>query len=118
MVSCKELIQKATEDALKNTFYKECEKRIWCYFVTDGQFVKIGVSEGINRRMVEIQTGNPREISLIGLFELKTFHQALAAEHDLHKHFDKYHLRGEWFDILGNQDFTEFCESDGFEQEK
>lgn len=70
------------------------------YFVSDGQFVKIGVAKNIEKRIIELQTGNGRKIELLADLPCATEKLAYRVESLLHDYFYKYRKEGEWFDIL------------------
>lgn len=64
------------------------------YFMFDGEFIKIGKSKSVEsafERIASIQTGNPREVSLIGV--------TCEEEHALHRFFSEERIRGEWFRV-------------------
>ena len=93
------------------------------YFVSDGEYVKIGKGYPI-ARMKGLQTGNPRELSLLFTIpvgeitteERRNYNSPLFHRHDgvsyaedmIHSFFRDSHLRGEWFDILDQIDTEEF----------
>lgn len=61
------------------------------YFVTDGEFVKIGTSNDPHRRISDFQVGNPRALTLIATIE---------GGHHLEKKIHKIlpnRTSGEWF---------------------
>lgn len=64
------------------------------YLMFDGQYIKIGQSSdlaGAFDRLKSCQTGNPRELSIIGVTSLP--------EKELHERFANDHIRGEWFAV-------------------
>jgi hypothetical protein len=63
------------------------------YFITDGEFIKIGKSENPIKRMKKMQTGNARELKMLGYYE--DYDEEL--EGYIHKSFSEYRVRGEWF---------------------
>lgn len=73
----------------------------YVYFVSDQQFVKIGVAENPKDRLGGIQTGNPRECSLLYLIPLDSKSSALSLESFLHEAYARYRMQGEWFDLIG-----------------
>lgn len=73
--------------------------KAYVYFITDGEFVKIGVSDNPTTRAAEIQTGSPREIIVICAIPCKTKSAAFNLENKLHSVYDFAHVRGEWFNI-------------------
>lgn len=57
-------------------------------------WIKVGFTAGsAERRMAQLQTGQPRKLRLLG-----TIPGTLADEKSLHKEFDVYRGNGEWFE--------------------
>lgn len=71
------------------------------YFITDGEYVKIGITEDIEKRLSGIQTGNPKKIKLIHYIEGNK-------EYEYHRKFKKYRANGEWF--IFNKEIKDFIE--------
>jgi len=63
------------------------------YFITDGEFIKIGKSENPIDRMKKMQTGNARELKMLATYQC--YDEDL--EGYIHKRFATYRFRGEWF---------------------
>lgn len=72
---------------------------VFIYFISDGEFVKIGKANNPQMRIKQIQTGNARELYIMGLIACESSYQANMLEGALHKYFNKYRKCGEWFDI-------------------
>lgn len=80
------------------------------YFITDGEYVKIGKGLPVHR-MKSCQTGNARRLRLLFTIpigpipkdstEAWRISAGRTAEDILHNLFGKYNINGEWFDILG-----------------
>ena len=71
----------------------------YTYAIWDGEYVKIGKScSHPKRRMDTLQTGNPRQLSLLA-------YSATLSESDVHKRLSRWRVRGEWFspstEVLG-----------------
>lgn len=64
------------------------------YFITDGEFVKMGIVTSPKSRLESLQVGNPRDLKL--LYAGRTSN-ARHQENHLHKKFKHLHVRGEWF---------------------
>ena len=66
----------------------------WIYFIRQGgqEVVKIGRSESPQRRLDELQTGNPHTLNLMGVIPESNW-----TEKTLHDRFDELHMRGEWY---------------------
>lgn len=71
------------------------------YFISDGEFIKIGKSNNPKKRMSELQVGNARDLHL--LFQIPTVSEkaAFEAEKMLHRVYRDYSANGEWFKIHG-----------------
>lgn len=95
--------------SMPHFIYMNCEKNLYrrtgiapayVYFVSDGQFVKIGVAQDPQKRLASLQTGNPRELEIINLIPAKSKEDALVIEGTLHEAYCSFKKAGEWFDIL------------------
>jgi hypothetical protein len=66
------------------------------YIISDGSRVKIGWSRNPEKRLKQLQTGNPSKLKL-----LKVYDVLRVKERYLHKSLMLYKTRhnGEWFDI-------------------
>jgi hypothetical protein len=65
--------------------------RVWTYSLSDGLAVKIGWSAGHpQRRLDDLQVGNPRSLVLLG-------YTAHLTESEAHRLYQRFHVRGEWF---------------------
>jgi len=71
------------------------EKISYVYFIRAGKHgpIKIGKSVNPQMRMAELQTGNLRLLRIVGLIPNASF----EVEQDLHRRFDKFGIRGEWY---------------------
>lgn len=58
--------------------------------------VKIGIAKNPKQRLSNLQISCPYHLTL---YKTKNPHDAEAVEEYLHNRFNKYHMRGEWFDI-------------------
>ena len=81
---------------------------------------KIGISENTKGRMDSISTCNPYAITLI--YESKKISNASKIEKQLHKNYEKFNQKNEWFkfsDINSIISFVnQYVESHGFVEEK
>ena len=66
------------------------------YFISCGDFVKIGVSVDPNKRLQNLQTANPFKLKL-----LATTRGGYFLESHLHTQFEFLHHRNEWFRLEG-----------------
>jgi len=76
---------------------------VWVYFLKESgtNFVKIGYAADLEQRIRGIQTGNPRELVLIGLIPVANADGARAKEKRLYSsyHHGPHWKKGEWFDL-------------------
>jgi hypothetical protein len=64
------------------------------YFMRVQNFVKIGLSNDVDRRRRQIQGANPHRVRL-----LLAIRGNVKYEEFLHASFHEYHVRGEWFEL-------------------
>lgn len=64
------------------------------YFITDGEYTKIGVADNPEKRLMELQTGNGRRLKL-----LLSVDGSYEEEGRLHSVLGKHRQVGEWFEI-------------------
>lgn len=82
------------------TKYILVEEINYCvYFITDGEYVKIGIAASLPNRMKQLQTGNARKLKAIYIINAETQIDALKIEGELHKEFKEKQCIGEWFNI-------------------
>lgn len=67
------------------------------YLIESGGLYKIGVSQDVNKRIRNLQTGSAHTVICVAYYQ--TDKPAREVESALHKLFAKYRLRGEWFDF-------------------
>lgn len=66
----------------------------YIYFVTDMEFIKIGITKKLASRMSSLQTGNPKKLHLIGAAT-----GSKKYEKEQHKMWEGKSANGEWFKI-------------------
>lgn len=74
------------------------------YFIRAGEFVKIGRTRDVRRRIETLQIGNPHKLVLLGLVI------GWQNETEYHDRFCRSHFRGEWFRFT--KDIQEFAKTD------
>ena len=69
------------------------------YFISyeDMNYIKIGVSFDIYKRLIYMQMGCPVLLSLIGYIKVNTGSNARKIERSFHEKFNKNRMHGEWF---------------------
>lgn len=70
------------------------------YAICDGEWVKIGIARNAQARLSLLQVGNPRKLTL-AIFE--RLEHPERVEKDLHQHFAKRRVRGEWFSVTADE---------------
>lgn len=98
------------------------------YVITDGSgYVKIGATNQLKQRLITIQTGNPRPITVLFTFETDTLREDRMLEKALHNEFVQFRLSfdngfiSEWFTgkvldrLNASDDFIKYiCDKYGF----
>ena len=64
------------------------------YFISDGDYIKIGKATDVDKRLKGLQTGSSRK-----LFKSHILDGGYELESRLHIIFNKYRFFGEWFDL-------------------
>jgi len=85
-----------------NEFNKNKELVDYLYFISDGEYLKIGKTKHPKKRLANLQVGNPRELKIIGCFEVTDAIEENLCEHPetfFHTLLKDYRESGEWFDI-------------------
>lgn len=70
------------------------------YFITDGEYTKIGIATSLKRRLSGLQTSNPRKLTVVCTIPNSDKHKMQCYEAKLHKYFEKKNMNGEWFDLI------------------
>lgn len=60
------------------------------YFIRSGDYIKIGSSVNIRKRMKSLQIGNPIKLKLI-------YYNNKLSEYLMHNQFSSDYIHGEWF---------------------
>lgn len=69
------------------------------YFISDGEFCKIGKADNVDVRLKQLQTSNAKPLFVIGYIPCKNPTSALRKENILHSNFAKNKMSGEWYRI-------------------
>lgn len=74
-------------------------KRQYVYIIgsSDTDFIKIGVSNNVEKRLAQLQTGSWAELSV--LYRSMVCSNAFNIEAKIHAAIQEQHVRGEWYDI-------------------
>ena len=79
--------------------YDSDNPNVFVYFISDSHFMKIGIAKKPQKRLLELQTGNPNKLTVRYLIPCKNERCAYSAETLLHWLYKDYQRYGEWFDI-------------------
>lgn len=94
---------------------------MYIYFIKAGKYLKIGISEDPEKRLSQLQTGSPLELSLIDKVKVRSESEAKAIESAMHIHFRGKRIKGEWFKGVTSSKATRICReivSDGKERKR
>lgn len=87
----------------KENLSKSFAKKSGIYILYSCGYYKIGITTNIDKRISDLQTGNP---FLIQLVFFKIVNDASALESKLHKKYKNKNVLGEWF-WLNNEDIQD-----------
>ena len=96
----KDTIEQYEKDYPEKARNEEC----FVYFITDGNYLKIGVSKDVERRIKQLQTAHGNKLKLIRKVKCQTRDSAFKSEKWLHDMFSLYQTdndnkSSEWFEI-------------------
>ncbi|MEM7537344.1 MAG: GIY-YIG nuclease family protein [Chloroflexota bacterium] len=90
------------DNSIKRLIDNEGKEFVYFIHENDTNHYKIGKSSKPEKRVGQLQTGNPRGLQIP--YILPTYDMSLL-ESELHEHFKERHLKGEWF-ALRNDDIN------------
>lgn len=76
-------------------------KPYFCYIVKGGNHLKVGHAKNVDKRIKELQTGNPKPMELVATKSFKFLSEARRMEKKIHRLCKKTRGIGEWFDFRG-----------------
>lgn len=76
---------------------KSGETSLYVFCTDDWEAFKVGISNDVDDRWAELQTGNHREIELVFEYRFNDRETARRIERILHERLKRYRLSGEWF---------------------
>ena len=86
----------------------------WVYIISDGTDIKIGKSNDPIYRLSMLQTGNKHELTIIRLIECETDQKAYIIEKGLHRLYNSYCIRNEWFNGIILKDIQKYSDDELF----
>ena len=90
-----ERLQHALNYSRKLTLKRE-DRTAFVYLIGCHEFIKVGIAEDVNLRLITLQTGCPYELKLITSWPVS---KAAESERRLHALWRSYEVRGEWFRV-------------------
>lgn len=87
------ITQKECDKITKSLKYNEG----YVYFISNGQYCKIGHAVDIKKRLDTLQCGSPYKLKVVKTLKSTDY---INLEVQLHNLFSKYKVLGEWYDIL------------------
>lgn len=78
------------------------------YFITDGEYIKIGIAASLPNRVRQLQTGNARRLKVLYIIPQNNQKDSLNIERTMHEYFKNKRMSGEWFDIQ-EKDVHDIC---------
>lgn len=77
---------------------KRILKRHHLYAITDGEFIKVGMSSDVDKRLRNLQTASPRQLRKLWVcYAGEDDKEARKYEKKLHRAIKRYAVSGEWF---------------------
>ena len=97
------LIKRIKVEALKDILPERIYQRQFVYIISndDNDYIKIGVSKNVNKRLKQLQTGSWTKLTL--LYKSIICSNAFNIESIIHTKLKQYKVQGEWFDTSLNQ---------------
>jgi hypothetical protein len=68
----------------------------YVYILKCNEYYKIGIAVFPERRIGELQVGNPYELEIVATYKFPK-HRVSYMEKRLHRAFEHWNVRGEWF---------------------
>ena len=85
----------------------------YVYFISDGQYVKIGFATNVSSRLQTLCSDTYKDLEVLFTIPIEKTKRGISqttglAESILHGLYAPYHVSGEWYDLLGLIDFNKF----------
>ena len=72
---------------------------MYVYLLESASCYKIGIAENVEKRIRQLQTGNPHKIYLIYSCPVEDRGEALRTESSLHETLRRFNKSGEWYQL-------------------
>ena len=86
---------------------KQKQKRWFAYAISDGEFLKVGITRNVKSRLGDLQVGHPKTLRVCAVREFPYWGAMKSFECQWQKGMKKagQHVRGEWFELDALQSF-------------
>lgn len=88
--------------------------RSFVYWISDGEYTKIGKANSISKRIKQLQTGQARELYIERAFGCKSEQDSIKLESYFHKELKRFQIRNEWFAIPKINLYEDLIESNEY----
>ena len=75
--------------------------KCFVYFISDGEYTKIGIAKNMENRLLSLQVGNPKKLNIISFIPCSSEFYARKIEKYLHEQLNCCRVMGEWFKLPG-----------------
>ena len=86
-----------------------CDEQLYIIQTDDEEYTKIGISKNPHKRLKQLQTGNPRKLNLMIHYPVEGG-DPYRIEKQIHEHFSRYRVEGEWFQDLDLDKIEKYIE--------
>ena len=84
---------------------------MFLYFVKCNKYVKIGITNDVEKRIKTLQTGNAENLELIRLIEIPD-EDAYKIENAIHNRLKEYRVKNEWFELKSIGDILKMSDNE------
>ena len=75
------------------------QPKSFVYFISDGEYTKIGLADNVEKRLMELQVGNARSLKITCKIPVDSRENARNLEIYLHNIYADYVMNGEWYNL-------------------
>lgn len=76
--------------------------KCFVYFISDGEYTKIGIAKNMTKRLSALQIGNPKKLKIISFVPCSSEFGARKIETFMHERLNCCRTIGEWFKLPGS----------------
>lgn len=82
-----------------NKYVDPIAPKCFVYFISEGEYTKIGFARDIEKRLKDLQVANPRKLWIVSFVPCLTEYHARKIEKFLHHSLKFHRVHGEWFKL-------------------